>query len=106
MGESQNAENQMKLQEAEKAQGENNDKYSKLLVELESMANALSDAENKAVTSTRNADGLETQLSEVQAMCEDETRQKLQLQSRFKALEKEREAMAEQLEEEEESKKA
>ena len=81
--ESQNAELQMKLQESEKNHGENQDKYSKLLTELESMATALSEAENKAITSTRNADGLEAQLSEAQAMFEDETRQKLSLQSRY-----------------------
>ena len=38
----------MKLAEAEKSQGENNDKYSKLLTELEAMANNLNEAENKA----------------------------------------------------------
>ena len=44
-------------------------------------------------------DGLEAQLSEAQAMFEDESRQKLSLQSRFKALGKEKESIIKQLEE-------
>merc|ERR550534_496340 len=104
--ESQNAELSMKMSEAEKSHGENQDKYSKILTELEAMATALSEAENKASISTRNQEGLTSQLAEATGLFEDETRQKLQLQSKLKALEKEKEVMAEQLEEEEEGKKA
>ena len=100
--ESQNAELSMKMSEAEKSHGENQDKYSKILTELEAMATALSEAENKASISTRNQEGLTSQLAEATGLFEDETRQKLQLQSKLKALEKEKEVMAEQLEEEEE----
>ena len=85
-----------------KSHGENQDKYSKLLTELEAMATALSEAENKASISTRNTEGLQSQLAEATNLFEDETRQKLQLQSKLKAMEKEKEVMAEQLEEEEE----
>lgn len=104
--ESQNAELSMKMSEAEKSHGENQDKYSKILTELEAMATALSEAENKASISTRNQEGLTSQLAEATTLFEDETRQKLQLQSKLKAMEKEKEVMAEQLEEEEEGKKA
>merc|ERR1719350_2751347 len=104
--ESQNAELSMKMSEAEKSHGENQDKYSKILTELEAMATALSEAENKASISTRNQEGLTSQLAEATPLFEDETRQKLQLQSKLKAMEKEKEVMAEQLEEEEEGKKA
>ena len=102
--ESQNAELSMKMSEAEKSHGENQDKYSKILTELEAMATALSEAENKASISTRNQEGLTSQLAEATTLFEDETRQKLQLQSKLKAMEKEKEVMAEQLEEEEEGK--
>ena len=102
--ESQNAELSMKMSEAEKSHGENQDKYSKILTELEAMATALSEAENKASISTRNQEGLTSQLAEATGLFEDETRQKLQLQSKLKALEKEKEVMAEALEEEEEGK--
>ena len=56
--------------------------------------------------STRNSEALESQLNEAQTLFEEETRQKLSLNSKLKALEKEKEVMAEQLEEEEESKRA
>merc|ERR1711971_1376311 len=95
--ESQNAELSMKMSEAEKSHGENQDKYSKILTELEAMATALSEAENKASISTRNQEGLTSQLAEATTLFEDETRQKLQLQSKLKAMEKEKEVMAEQL---------
>ena len=49
---------------------------------------------------------MESQLNEAQTLFEEETRQKLSLNSKLKALEKEKEVMAEQLEEEEESKRA
>ena len=49
---------------------------------------------------------MESQLNEAQTLFEEETRQKLSLNSKLKALEKEKEAMAEQLDEEEESKRA
>ena len=45
-------------------------------------------------------------MNEAQTLFEEETRQKLNLSSKLKALEKEKEAMAEQLDEEEESKRA
>merc|ERR1712141_560541 len=48
---------------------------------------------------------LESQLGEANALLEEETRQKLAINSKLRNLEQAKEAMAEQLEEEEESKR-
>lgn len=48
---------------------------------------------------------METQLTEAQALLEEETRQKLALSSKLRQVESERDALREQIEEEEEVKK-
>jgi myosin protein heavy chain len=82
------------------------DKYSKILTELEAMATALNEAENKANQASKASDSLESNLGEATALLEEETRQKLALNSKLRAMEQEKEVMSEQLEEEEETKRA
>merc|ERR1719309_1514551 len=68
---------------------------------MEAMSLSLRDAEQRAVQASKATDGLESQLSETSAALEEETRQKLAMNSKLRALEQEKEHMYEQLEEEE-----
>merc|ERR1719159_12915 len=69
------------------------------------MSTALSEAESKKGLAVKNTEALESQLGEANALLEEETRQKLAINSKLRNLEQAKEAMAEQLEEEEESKR-
>lgn len=59
----------------------------------------------RASTAVKAAATMETQLTEAQSLLEEETRQKLALSSKLRQVESERDALREQIEEEEESKK-
>merc|ERR1719340_76279 len=96
---------QLKLQESEKICSDNADKVSKLVTELDLMSTALSEAESKKGHAVKTTEALESQLGEANALLEEETRQKLALNSKLRNLEQAKEAMSEQLEEEEESKR-
>ena len=69
------------------------------------MSTALSEAQNKASDAGKNIEALESQLSEANALLEEETRQKLALNSKLRNLKQANLVMTEQLEEEEESKR-
>ena len=99
--EMQCAELQMKLQESDKIGADSADKLSKVITELDLVSTALNEAENKASHASKNAEGLESQLSEATNLLEEETRQKLALNSKLRALEQSNASMTEQLEEEE-----
>ena len=99
--EMQCAELQMKLQESDKIGADSADKLSKVITELDLVSTALNEAENKASLASKNAEGLESQLSEATNLLEEETRQKLALNSKLRALEQSNASMTEQLEEEE-----
>merc|ERR1711868_309447 len=96
---------QLKLQESEKICSDNADKVSKLVTELDLMSTSLSEAESKKGHAVKTTEALESQLGEANALLEEETRQKLALNSKLRNLEQAKEAMSEQLEEEEESKR-
>lgn len=65
----------------------------------------LEEAELRASAAVKAAATMETQLTEAQALLEEETRQKLALSSKLRQVESEREALREQVEEEEEAKR-
>merc|ERR1712096_116717 len=77
------------------------ERLGKILNELESMGTQLQEAETRASQASKSTDGLEAQLSEVAANLEEETRQKLAVNSKLRAMENEKEHLLEQLEEEE-----
>lgn len=89
----------------ERARSELADRVAKLSTESESITAQLEEAELRASAAIKSAATMETQLSEAQAQLEEETRQKLALNSRLRQVEGEKEALREQLEEEEENKK-
>merc|ERR1719392_359268 len=90
---------QLKLQESEKICSDNADKVSKLVTELDLMSTSLSEAESKKGHAVKTTEALESQLGEANALLEEETRQKLALNSKLRNLEQAKEAMSEQLEE-------
>jgi myosin protein heavy chain len=63
------------------------------------------DAESKLTIAIKSQTTIEQQLIEVQALLEEETRQKLALSSRLRQADSERESLQNQLEDEEESKR-
>merc|ERR1711997_171724 len=77
------------------------DRLSKIIGEMESMGAQLQEAETWASQASKSTDGLESQLAEVTANLEDETREKLAVNSKLRAVENEKEHLLEQVEEEE-----
>jgi hypothetical protein len=76
------------------------------MVELELVQAQLSDQESKAVLATKNAAAAESQLQEVQAILEEETRQKMSLRTELRQAESSRDQLKEALEEEDELKQS
>ncbi|XP_065222996.1 myosin heavy chain, non-muscle [Planococcus citri] len=99
------AEIQVKLADSERIKTELADRVSKLTNEGESITNQLEQAELKASAAVKSAATMETQLSETQALLEEETKQKLALSSRLRQIESEKESLQERLEDEEGLKK-
>ena len=64
------------------------------------MSSALQEAETRASHAIKSSEGMESQLSDALGNLEEETRQKLSINSKLRALETEKEHMLEQLEEE------
>merc|ERR1712056_36329 len=77
------------------------DRLAKIIGEMESMGAQLQEAETRASQASKSTDGLESQLAEVTANLEDETREKLAVNSKLRAVENEKEHLLEQVEEEE-----
>merc|ERR1712077_41173 len=73
---------QLKLQESEKICSDNADKVSKLVTELDLISTSLSEAERKNGHAVKTTEALESQLGEANALLEEETRQKLALNSK------------------------
>merc|ERR1711936_1460068 len=73
-----------KLAESENRCTEAQERLSKILNEMESMANQLTEAETRASQASKSTEGLESQLSEVVANLEEETRQKLAVNSKLR----------------------
>uniref|UniRef100_A0A673G0M2 Myosin-10-like n=1 Tax=Sinocyclocheilus rhinocerous TaxID=307959 RepID=A0A673G0M2_9TELE len=79
-----------------------NAKRVSLSSELESLSSSLSSSESKSHRLSKEVSSLESQLHDVQELLQEETRQKLALGSRVRALEEEKAGLMERLEEEEE----
>ncbi|XP_051721635.1 myosin-10 isoform X7 [Ctenopharyngodon idella] len=91
-----------RLLQAEREREEREERLSKLQSELESLSNSLSSSDSKSHRLSKEVSSLESQLHDVQELLQDETRQKLALGSRVRALEEEKAGLMERLEEEEE----
>ena len=74
--------------------------------ELEATISALEDTDAKATSSVKQVSTLSSQLQDAQEMLQEETRQKLALQTKARGAEDRCEVLQDQLEEEEDSKKA
>jgi len=103
--ESQFSELQSRLAEAERGRGEGSERLVRLQTEIDSLSVQLVDAESKLTVAVKSQTSIEQQLAEVQALLEEETRQKLALSSRLRQADSERESLVNQLEDEEESKR-
>ena len=77
-----------------------------LQAELESVNAAFEEADSKVTILSKQCGALEGQLADSQEILQEETRQKLSAQSRVRQLEEAMEAAQDQLEEEEEARKA
>lgn len=73
--------------------------------ELDSVSAQLEELDAKATAATKQAAILESQLAEAQELQQEETRKKLDLNSRLRQIESEKASLQDQLEEEEEAKK-
>uniref|UniRef100_A0A8C1A917 Myosin, heavy chain 14, non-muscle n=1 Tax=Cyprinus carpio carpio TaxID=630221 RepID=A0A8C1A917_CYPCA len=91
-----------RLAQAEREREEREERLGKLQLELESLSSSLSSSESKSHRLSKEVSSLESQLHDVQELLQEETRQKLALGSRVRALEEEKAGLMERLEEEEE----
>ncbi|XP_016087656.1 myosin-10-like [Sinocyclocheilus grahami] len=91
-----------RLAQAEREREEREERLGKLQSELESLSSSLSSSESKSHRLSKDVSSLESQLHDVQELLQEETRQKLALGSRVRALEEEKAGLMERLEEEEE----
>lgn len=71
---------------------------------MESLNSLLAESESKASKATTSSNSLMGQLTEIQENLNEETRQKLDLNSKLRAMEAEKDQIQEQLEEEEQAK--
>ncbi|XP_036395373.1 myosin-10 isoform X2 [Megalops cyprinoides] len=100
--ESQLQELNARLAQAEREREEREERMHKLQSEIETLSNSLSASESKSLRLSKEVSGLESQLHDAQELLQDETRQKLALGSRVRALEEEKSGLMERVEEEEE----
>uniref|UniRef100_A0A8B9K928 Myosin, heavy chain 14, non-muscle n=1 Tax=Astyanax mexicanus TaxID=7994 RepID=A0A8B9K928_ASTMX len=91
-----------RLAQAEREREEREDRLHKLQLEIESLSSSLSSSDTKSLRLSKEVSSLESQLHDAQELLQDETRQKLALGSRVRALEEEKAALMERLEEEQE----
>ncbi|XP_059476766.1 myosin heavy chain, non-muscle isoform X1 [Neocloeon triangulifer] len=103
--EAQLAELAAKLTDSDRVRQELAERTTKAATEAESVAQQLKEAELRASASVKAAAAMEGQLSEAQALLEEETKAKLALSSKLRQLEADKEALQEQIEEEEQAKR-
>ncbi|XP_053700207.1 myosin-10 isoform X2 [Synchiropus splendidus] len=101
------AENQLqelnaRLTQADREREEKEERMHKLQCEIELLSGTVSSSESKSLRLSKEVNGLENQLHDVQELLQEETRQKLSLGTRIRALEEERNGLMERLEEDEE----
>ncbi|GAB5580510.1 myosin-10 isoform X7 [Prionailurus iriomotensis] len=93
-----------KVSEGDRLRVELAEKANKLQNELDNVSTLLEEAEKKGIKFAKDAASLESQLQDTQLL-QEETRQKLNLSSRIRQLEEEKNGLQEQQEEEEEARK-
>ncbi|KAL6455775.1 hypothetical protein MHYP_G00356260 [Metynnis hypsauchen] len=104
--EAQLQELQLKHGESERQKKELGDKVAKMQVEMDGLSSTLSEVESKSIKAAKDHSSVESQLQDAQGSLQEETRQKLALNTRLRQLEEEQNRLKEQLEEEEEGKKS
>ncbi|XP_022530909.1 myosin-9a [Astyanax mexicanus] len=97
---------QLKHAESERQRKELSEKVTKMQLEFDTLSNTLTEVESKSIKVAKDSSAVESQLQDTQGLLQEETRQKLALNSRLRQLEDEQNRLKEQLEEEEESKKS
>uniref|UniRef100_A0A4W5RPQ7 Myosin-9 n=1 Tax=Hucho hucho TaxID=62062 RepID=A0A4W5RPQ7_9TELE len=102
--ETQVQELQIKHTESERQRKELADKVAKMQVGVDWMLDACV-VEGKSIKATKDCSTVESQLQDVQALLQEETRQKLSLSTRLRQMEAEQNNLRETLEEEEQGKK-
>lgn len=102
--ETQLAEISVRYQEQERGKGETVERASKLQAELEQACIQLEQLDTKSLQLSQRVSSLEAQLADTQDICQEETRQKLSLQSKLRQADEERDAAVEKQEEAEEAK--
>uniref|UniRef100_A0A4W4H0V1 Myosin, heavy chain 14, non-muscle n=1 Tax=Electrophorus electricus TaxID=8005 RepID=A0A4W4H0V1_ELEEL len=90
-----------RLAQADREREEREDRLHKLQMEIESLSSSLASSDSKSLRLSKEVSSLESQLHDAQELLQDETRQKLALGSRVRALEEEKAALVERVEEEE-----
>ncbi|KAG7336017.1 hypothetical protein KOW79_000710 [Hemibagrus wyckioides] len=90
-----------RLAQAEREREEREDRLHKLQLEIDSLSSSLSASDSKSHRLSKEVSSLESQLHDAQELLQDETRQKLALGSRVRALEDEKAVLTERVEEEE-----
>ncbi|XP_040900476.1 myosin-10 isoform X2 [Toxotes jaculatrix] len=91
-----------RLTQADREREEREERIHKLQCEIESLSGNLSASETKSLRLSKEVSNLESQLHDAKELLQDETRQKMALASRVRALEEEKNGLMERLEEEEE----
>ncbi|XP_031708376.1 myosin-10 isoform X2 [Anarrhichthys ocellatus] len=99
---SQLQESSARLAQAEREREDREERVHKLQCEIESISGNLSLSDTKTLRLTKDVGSLESQLHDAKELLQDESRQKMALGSRVRALEEERNGLMERLEEEEE----
>uniref|UniRef100_A0A4W6FMN8 Myosin, heavy chain 14, non-muscle n=1 Tax=Lates calcarifer TaxID=8187 RepID=A0A4W6FMN8_LATCA len=89
-----------RLTQADREREEREERMHKL--QIESLSNNLSSSDSKSLRLSKEVSSLESQLHDAKELLQDETRQKMALASRVRALEEEKNGLMERLEEEEE----
>ncbi|XP_068592506.1 myosin-10 isoform X2 [Cebidichthys violaceus] len=99
---SQLQEYSARLAQADREREDREERVHKLQCEIETISSNLSSSDTKTLRLTKEVNSLEGQLSDAKELLQDETRQKMALGSRVRALEEEKNGLMERLEEEEE----
>uniref|UniRef100_A0A669CEB5 Myosin-9 n=1 Tax=Oreochromis niloticus TaxID=8128 RepID=A0A669CEB5_ORENI len=105
--EAQVQELQLKHSESERQRLELAEKFSKVQVKIleEGQGLTIHEVEGKSIKAAKDCSAVESQLQDVQELLQEETRQKLSLNTRLRQLEDDQNNLKEQLEEEEEAKR-
>jgi len=96
---------QARFSDSEKQKGELGERCRKSTIELEGVTTLLNEAEGKNVKLGKDVSSLSTQVQDGQKRLAEETRQKLQLSTKLRQAEDDKNSLQDQLEEEVEAKR-